>query len=253
MPGEFESAGRGFAGAGAGFGCVSPAVDRFASSSVAGGVETGVVGALLTIGLRPAQPPIAKIDNSKNNEKKGRSRGQLFPYRTLKRNLSPNRHRAPLCASRAILRLPPVSRTLPAGTPQSSFPFPAQRLPRQTALLRQVSRLFAFQTLQICSWVTPPLLKRSTRFEYYRNAQRAPQGTKRRTDWHFPIAGRCVSTNLRIHCEAFSAAEASSPAQNFALPVAPSSAFPPLAATNAARACAFLSPPSQRSSRFFRG
>src|SRR5262249_4748804 len=154
----------------------------------------------------------------KNNEKKGRSRGQLFPYRTLKRNLSPNRHRAPLCASRAILRLPPVSRTLPAGTPQSSFPFPAQRLPRQTALLRQVSRLLAFQnlqncrcsaiwkllrrfasrTLQICSWVTPSLLKRSIRFEYYRNAQRAPQGTKRRTDWHFPIAGRCVSTNLRI-------------------------------------------------------
>src|SRR5262249_2026052 len=131
MPGKFESADRGFGVAGAGLGSASLAVDRFATSSVAGGVETGVVGALLTIGFRPAQPATTKTDSNKNNEKKGRFRGHSFSYRTLKRNPSPNRLHVPLAASPAIPRLPPVSRTLPAGTPQSSFPSPAQRLPIQ--------------------------------------------------------------------------------------------------------------------------
>jgi len=40
-------------------GCVSVDVERFASSSVASGVETGAVGRLPTTGLRPAHPVAA--------------------------------------------------------------------------------------------------------------------------------------------------------------------------------------------------
>lgn len=40
-------------------GCASVDVERFASSSVASGVETGAVGRLPTTGLRPAHPAAA--------------------------------------------------------------------------------------------------------------------------------------------------------------------------------------------------
>src|SRR5262249_52085331 len=136
----------------------------------------------------------------------------------------------------------PVSRPLAFQNPQNCRRFVALKLPRRCAC----------RILQICSCVTSLLLKRNTRFEYYRNAQTTPQETIRRTHWLFPIAGRCVSTNSRIHYVAFLAAEASSHAQSFAPLAAPLSAFPPLAATNAALACVFPSPPSPRSSPFSR-
>src|SRR5579859_5136329 len=133
MPGEFESAGLlPFVGE-AGFGRGSFEVDRFASSSVAGGVETGVVGALLTIGLRPAHPVTAKANENRNSEKKGRLCGHAFPGKTLKWNPSSNRFPVMLCAFPAILLLPQASRTLLSGTPQSSFLFPALHLLKQTA------------------------------------------------------------------------------------------------------------------------
>src|SRR5215468_5588656 len=134
MLGEFDSVGLLLFGAAeAGCGSGSLEVDRFASSSVAGGVGTGAVGVLLTVGFRPAQPVIAKTDSNKNSEKKGRFRGHSFPCRTLKRSLSSDRFLEPPAVFLAILRPPPISRILLAGTPQSSFPFLAQHLPIQIA------------------------------------------------------------------------------------------------------------------------
>src|SRR5579859_6630389 len=150
MPGELESAGLFPFVEGAGFGRGSFEVDRFASSSVAGGVETGAVGALLTIGFRPAQPAIPITNNNRYKEKKSRFCGHAFPGRTLKRNPLSRRLRAPLGVFPAILRLLPVSRTLLAGIPRSFFLFPAPHLPKQTVSPPPVSRPLAFQNLRNC-------------------------------------------------------------------------------------------------------
>src|SRR5262245_4399764 len=134
MLGEFDSVDVLFFGvAEAGCGSGSLEVDRFASSSVAGGVGTGAVGTLLTIGFRPAQPVIATADSNKSSEKKGRLCGQLSPWRTLKGSLSSDRFLEPPAVFLAILRPPPISRILLSGTPQSSFPFLAQHPPTQIA------------------------------------------------------------------------------------------------------------------------
>jgi len=54
---------------GLGCGCASVEVDRFASSSVVGGVGTGAVGLLLTTGFRPAHPTTASVAANANDGK----------------------------------------------------------------------------------------------------------------------------------------------------------------------------------------
>src|SRR5215475_6294929 len=126
-----------------GFGCGSIEVDRFASSSVLGGVETGCVGGLLAIGRRPAHPVIALAQMTAHVRKMTLRRNEKF-----KVNLgsSASRNRRPLkkipswnyflflrASSRAIQPLRTISRKLPAGTAPFSFLFQARHLPRQIA------------------------------------------------------------------------------------------------------------------------
>src|SRR6516165_337948 len=67
-------------GAGApGFGGGSTLVERFDSSSTAGGVETGVVGGLLTIGLLPPHPAAMARKVIIPRLKKGRIGPQKLP------------------------------------------------------------------------------------------------------------------------------------------------------------------------------
>jgi len=76
-----------------GFGCGSIEVDRFASSSVLGGVETGGVGGLLAIGLRPAQPVIAPAQTTAHVTKMSLRRTEKFKVDS---GSSASRNRRPL-------------------------------------------------------------------------------------------------------------------------------------------------------------
>src|ERR1051325_12013131 len=147
-------------------------VDRFASSSVLGGVETGVVGGLLTIGLLPAQPVIAikktkgppkKIRRLENTKFAGKCGGTSSSHRTshlkripIKRIPSTNRFPSWRAAFPAIPRPLSVFQKLLEEKPLSVFPSPAQLPLRRTSASASILHPAVGQFPEICPYFSSP-------------------------------------------------------------------------------------------------